>query len=92
LRRHLQVYKQKGADWKLQASEGLAVLMAEKGSLMAALFDAKYDKIIHVRQVSQLVCSDSLNGEQCVWTHAKLTLHSYNAGRAESLVRNGGHT
>ncbi len=37
--------------WALEASDGLAVLAAHRPLIMAALADAKYDKIVHVRQV-----------------------------------------
>lgn len=46
-----QVYKQTESEWQIEASDGLAVVAAQKNAIIAALSDAKYDKIIHVRQV-----------------------------------------
>ena len=46
-----QVFRQQGDAWRLEASDGLAVLASHKPLIVAALADARYDKIVHVRQV-----------------------------------------
>ena len=45
------MFRQAGEEWRLEASDGLAVLAAHRPLIMAALADVKYDKIVHVRQV-----------------------------------------
>ena len=56
----MQVFRPAGEEWRLEASDGLAVLASHRALVMAALGDVKYDKIVHVRQVRMLALAYSL--------------------------------